>query len=390
MTTRAATKTSVGWGVLILARDEVRVRLAQTQAPEALPVLTYSDAITIHLNDDEVHAFPVPPGHTDGDSFIHFRHADVLHLGDVFRTTGFPYIDLANGGTLDGTIAALGVAIGMAGPDTRIIPGHGGVSTREDVIEFRDMILDVKARVRRTRRTRDVLRRSRRCPSDRRLRGEVGGSRALPYRRVRRGRRKRLRGIARPSVGHEGHSADTGATEGRIGRARTHRSVAHSARPRLTNTTSSLRTAASRVSGGSRSWARGRPDGSRTCQASCCRQASVPESEGLDPYPAQVVDVDRAERRELRGHDLRCEHLVEERFETLGLSPRKLGESLFDLGTGSVDVLSSVRGRRFPGQRTDRPSVRSLLRYSSWYSAPRPWTTSESRTAIAGSAEKGD
>ncbi len=134
-------------GVLILARDEVRVRLAETQAPEALPVLTYSDAITIHLNGDEVHAFPVPPAHTDGDSYIHFRDADVLHLGDVFRTTGFPYIDLASGGTLDGTLDALAVAIGMAGPDTRIIPGHGGVSARADVIEFRDMILDVKARV---------------------------------------------------------------------------------------------------------------------------------------------------------------------------------------------------------------------------------------------------
>lgn len=134
-------------GVLILARDEVRVRLAATQAPEALPVLTYSEALTIHLNGDEVHAFPVPPAHTDGDSFIHFRGDDVLHLGDVFRTTGFPYIDLANGGTLDGTIEALAVAIGLAGPDTKIIPGHGGVSTRADVIEFRDMILDVKARV---------------------------------------------------------------------------------------------------------------------------------------------------------------------------------------------------------------------------------------------------
>ena len=134
-------------GVLILARDEVRVRLADAQGPEALPVVTYSESITIHLNGDEVHAFPVPPAHTDGDSYIHFRDADVLHLGDVFRTTGFPYIDLANGGTLDGTIAALGVAIGMAGPNTKIIPGHGAVSTRDDVIEFRDMILDVKGRV---------------------------------------------------------------------------------------------------------------------------------------------------------------------------------------------------------------------------------------------------
>jgi len=134
-------------GVLILARDEVRVRLV-AQAPEAaLPVLTYSDAITIHLNGEEVRAFPVPPAHTDGDSYVHFRASDVLHVGDVFRTTGYPFIDLANGGTLDGTLAALGIAIGLAGPETRIIPGHGAVSTRADVLEFRDMIMDVKDRV---------------------------------------------------------------------------------------------------------------------------------------------------------------------------------------------------------------------------------------------------
>jgi cyclase len=134
-------------GVLILARDEVRVRLAGQVGEEGLPVLTYSEAITIHLNGEEVHAFEVAPGHTDGDSFIHFRGSDVLHLGDVFRTTGYPYIDLGNGGTLDGTIEALGVAIGMAGPATKVIPGHGGVSTRADVMEFRDMIVDVRDRV---------------------------------------------------------------------------------------------------------------------------------------------------------------------------------------------------------------------------------------------------
>jgi glyoxylase-like metal-dependent hydrolase (beta-lactamase superfamily II) len=135
-------------GILILARDEVRVRLEATAPEPALPVLTFSDAITVHLNGEEVRAFPVPPAHTDGDSFIHFRGSDVVHAGDVFRTTAFPYIDLANGGTLQGTLDALAILIGMAGPDTKIIPGHGGVSTRADVIEFRDMALDVIARVR--------------------------------------------------------------------------------------------------------------------------------------------------------------------------------------------------------------------------------------------------
>ena len=106
-------------GILILARDEVRVRLSASQPESALPVLTYSDAITIHLNGEEVYAFPVPPAHTDGDTFIHFRDSDVIHAGDVFRTTAFPVIDTNNGGTLDGTLSALGVLIGTAGPDTK-------------------------------------------------------------------------------------------------------------------------------------------------------------------------------------------------------------------------------------------------------------------------------
>ena len=79
-------------GIVILARDEVRVRLSASSPRDALPILTYSDSITIHLNEEEVHAFPVPPAHTDGDSFIHFRNSDVIHTGDVFRTTAFPVL----------------------------------------------------------------------------------------------------------------------------------------------------------------------------------------------------------------------------------------------------------------------------------------------------------
>jgi glyoxylase-like metal-dependent hydrolase (beta-lactamase superfamily II) len=142
-------------GVMIFANDRVRMRMSMaendsgdpTYAHVALPVVTFSDTATLHLNGEEVHAFSVPPAHTDGDSFIHFRGSDVMHLGDVFRTNNFPYMDLSNGGGLPGTLDALGIAIGMAGPDTAIIPGHGGVSSREDVIEFRDMILVVMERV---------------------------------------------------------------------------------------------------------------------------------------------------------------------------------------------------------------------------------------------------
>jgi len=134
-------------GILILARDEVRVRLSEQQPEAALPVLTYSDAITIHLNGEEVYAFPVPPAHTDGDTFIHFKDSDVIHAGDVFRTTAFPVIDTNNGGSLEGTLAALAMLVGTAGPNTQIVPGHGEVSSRMDVMGFRDMVIDVKNKV---------------------------------------------------------------------------------------------------------------------------------------------------------------------------------------------------------------------------------------------------
>ncbi|MED5461983.1 MAG: MBL fold metallo-hydrolase, partial [Pseudomonadota bacterium] len=134
-------------GVVIFANDNVRMRMVGNSPDAALPIVTFSDTTTLHLNDEEVHAFKVPAAHTDGDSFIHFRGSDVLHLGDVFRTNNFPYIDVSSGGTLQGTLDALGMAIGMAGPGTTIIPGHGVVSKREDIVEFRDMILVVMGRV---------------------------------------------------------------------------------------------------------------------------------------------------------------------------------------------------------------------------------------------------
>jgi glyoxylase-like metal-dependent hydrolase (beta-lactamase superfamily II) len=136
-------------GILILARDAVRVRMAAVANTPAvaLPVLTFSEPINIHMNGEQVRTIPVPPAHTDGDSYIHFVNADVLHTGDVFRTTGYPFMDLANGGSLNGLIEALGVAIGLAGPNTKVLPGHGTVVGRAEVIAHRDMILDVKARV---------------------------------------------------------------------------------------------------------------------------------------------------------------------------------------------------------------------------------------------------
>ncbi len=148
-------------GVLIFAHDNVRVRALERlrfprfgggfspQPPEgARPVVTYNDRVSFHFNGEEVRAFLAPPAHTDGDTFVYFPDSDVLHIGDVFRTTSYPIIDVYNGGTLNGTIDALEMAIDMAGPETRVIPGHGlGIVGRDAMVEFLDMTIDVRDQV---------------------------------------------------------------------------------------------------------------------------------------------------------------------------------------------------------------------------------------------------
>ena len=149
-------------GVLIFAHDNTRLRFLEARnrfpraggsfvppQPEAArPVVTFNDTLSFHLNGEEVRVFLAPPAHTDGDVFVYFTESDVLHLGDVYRTTSYPIIDVYNGGSLRGTIAALDKAIDVAGPDTKVIPGHGlEVVGRDQLIEFRDMILDIQGRV---------------------------------------------------------------------------------------------------------------------------------------------------------------------------------------------------------------------------------------------------
>ena len=151
-----------GRDVLIFAHDNVRVRtldrlrfprgggrFAPQPTEGARPLVTYNDAVSFHFNGEEVRAFLAPAAHTDGDTFVHFPVSDVLHLGDVFRTTSYPIVDVYNGGTVAGTIEALETALALAGPDTRIIPGHGlRVVGRETLVEFLDMIHDIRDRVR--------------------------------------------------------------------------------------------------------------------------------------------------------------------------------------------------------------------------------------------------
>lgn len=139
-------------GTLIIAHDHVRVRMSSEQIsaiwqsttppspPGALPVVTFSDTVTFHLNSEEVHAFHVAPAHTDGDSIVHFRKADVIHMGDTFFNGMYPYIDVDSGGSIDGMIAAVERVLAMAGEGTKIVPGHGPLATRADLAAYRDML----------------------------------------------------------------------------------------------------------------------------------------------------------------------------------------------------------------------------------------------------------
>ncbi len=139
-------------GALIVAHENARRQMTVGQFLElwdrkvepsseaSLPVVTFSDEITFHLNGDVVRAFHVERAHTDGDSMVHFEKADVLHMGDVFFNGGFPLIDVYSGGSLAGVLAACQLALELVDEDTRIIPGHGALGTRADLIAYRNML----------------------------------------------------------------------------------------------------------------------------------------------------------------------------------------------------------------------------------------------------------
>ena len=131
-------------GVTILGRPEMRVDLMAIKDFDraGVPAIIFTSPLTLDMNGDEAVIIPVPPAHTDADSMVYFRKADVLMIGDFFRA-GYPNV----GGTVDGMIEALGRAIGICGPNTKVVPGHGPVMSRNDVIAHRDMLLTVRDRV---------------------------------------------------------------------------------------------------------------------------------------------------------------------------------------------------------------------------------------------------
>lgn len=134
---------------LIVAHENVRVRLASGGAePAALPVVTYDDDVSLHFNGEEVTLIHMPRGHTDTDSVVMFNESNVIHMGDHFFNGGFPFVDLANGGTVQGYINNLELALSWIQDDTAVIPGHGPLGTRADLVTFYNMIRDTVTDIR--------------------------------------------------------------------------------------------------------------------------------------------------------------------------------------------------------------------------------------------------
>jgi cyclase len=140
----------VKMGALLFAREELREELSRTAGDAArLPVVTYGmgDPVKLRLNGEIVDLIPVRAAHTGGDTMIRFENADVIMIGDFYRNYGYPFIDTNNGGTLKGALEALDETMKLAGPNTRLIPGHGTFINRTDIVPYRDMILGVQAKV---------------------------------------------------------------------------------------------------------------------------------------------------------------------------------------------------------------------------------------------------
>jgi cyclase len=147
-------------GVVIFSSEQTRKYIAQAQKtesaaagepyaadPAAIPVVTVNQDVKFHLGGQTVEIIHAPPAHTDGDLIVRFVEADIIQTGDTFFHGFYPDIDQPHGGTIDGMIALYDTLYKMAGPHTKIIPGHGPIANREDVREYQAMLREVRKRV---------------------------------------------------------------------------------------------------------------------------------------------------------------------------------------------------------------------------------------------------
>lgn len=147
-------------GSVIVAHDRVRERMSSENfseffkkttppsPPGALPVVTFNDNLSLHVNGDELRGIHVRAAHTDGDVFIHFRKANVIHTGDLVFAGMYPFIDLDSGGSVAGVIAAVDQMLALANEDTRVIPGHGKVTDRAGLEAYRQLLVVTSERMR--------------------------------------------------------------------------------------------------------------------------------------------------------------------------------------------------------------------------------------------------
>ena len=146
-------------GTVIIAHDNIRKRMTTEQvsifmknttppyAESALPVLTFNDRMSLHLNGETATAYYVADGHTDGDSLIHFPVSNVIHMGDMYFNGLYPYVDLDAGGSIRGIIEAAELALSLANESTHIIPGHGPLATTGELKTYRDYLGKATANV---------------------------------------------------------------------------------------------------------------------------------------------------------------------------------------------------------------------------------------------------
>jgi glyoxylase-like metal-dependent hydrolase (beta-lactamase superfamily II) len=134
----------------IVSHSNVRKRLANDANVQrsGLPVVTFDQSASVHFNGEEIKLLHHGPGHTDGDSIIHFTGANVIHMGDLFFNGGFPFVDLNSGGNVDGYIAAVAQVLEKTPADAKIIPGHGALADVNDLKTFHAMLVETTGIVR--------------------------------------------------------------------------------------------------------------------------------------------------------------------------------------------------------------------------------------------------
>jgi len=138
-----------GVASIIIAHENVRGRLVAEDSPSpALPVITFDDDVTVHFNGENITLIHMPRGHTDTDSVVMFEDSNVVHMGDHFFNGGFPFVDLANGGTVQGYLSNLEKALSWIDDDTSVIPGHGPLGSKADLLAFYNVVKDTSTTIR--------------------------------------------------------------------------------------------------------------------------------------------------------------------------------------------------------------------------------------------------